>query len=423
MPNSPTPLLDPYLRYISLKDQRNQASKDINIPSVQLHSYFGLLGIPGYDKIFLETQANMREKYKAHWPKPETIPTAADGHVDQLKTSRKLLSQIALLCVMPSSPSQIAERVSYHVDEVKPILASLKNRQVLKENSQGYYVLSLVADNPPTGSPLFEQSVIDAALKGWVETKARKEDIDNTPYATIVEDIKTAHKKSVKNILVLDLLRAPKAYPDEKQVQPGQLGFLFEDVYSSPLEEACLFATLSMPQTSNSLRDEFSSALVSNMLRKVWGQAQDFGFIDSELKTTPYGERVIATLTGTPLAPFRHMKTLDQYCSRSASFEIDENYGTEFTKVIYSGVLYDVLSESCGLEKATQIVQYKPHVDYFLSIVRTPDFYLPNKLANELKVDETSAKSVLAQAFRYGACGISTASHPHLYTRKKKVGD
>jgi len=363
----------------------------------------------------------IKEKYKAHRPRPETIPTAADDHVDRLKSSKKLLSQIALLCILPSSASEIAERITYHADEVKPILVALKNKQVLKENSQGRFILSIVADNPPSGSPAFENSVTDAALKGWVETKARKEDIDNVPYATIVEDLRTANKKSVKNILVLDLLRAPKAYPDEKQVQSGQLSFLFEDIYSSPLEEACLFATLSMPQTSETLRDEPCSAPVSNVLRNVWGKAKAYGFIDDELKTTPYGERVIATLAGTPLAPFRHIKSLDEYCSMPITFNADRNYNSEFMKVIYSGVLYHVLTESCGLEKATEIVQGKPHVDYFLSTVGTSDFYLPNKLANELKVDETLAKNALAHAFLYGACGISTTSHPHMYRRTGKV--
>jgi len=413
-------ILDPYLRYLSLKAQRSQDLKDINIPSVQVHSYFGLLDIPGFDRIFQATQESIREKYKARWPRPDTIPTAADDHMSKLKSSRKLLSHIALLCILPSSPTEIATQVSYHVDEVKPILVALRNKKVLREESSGRFVLSIVGDVPPSGSPVFERSVVEAALKGWTETKARREDIDESPYATLVENIRPAQKKSVKSILVLDLIRAPRAYPDEKQVQAGQLSFLFEEIYPSPLREACLFASLSMPQTNQTLRDN-SSTPVGNILGDVWGKARSYGFIDDELKTTPYGERVIATLTGTPLAPFRHIRSLDTYFSKTTAFKLHSDYTSEFMKVVYSGVLYNVLAETCGLQEATQMVQSKSRVEYFLSTAPTPDFYLPKKLANRLKVDETVAKNALAQAFLYGACGISTVSHPHLYNLARKV--
>lgn len=414
-------ILSPYLRYVSLKAQRSQSLQEITVPSVQVHSYFGLKKIPGFDKVFLATQRTIQRKYQLRRPRPDTIPTAAEEHASHLVSNKKFLSNIALLCILPSTATEIAKRINYHIDEVKPILTALRNKKILTEESERY-TLSIVADNPPSGSMNFQRSVVEAALKGWVETKAKREDIDSVPYATIVENVRPRGKKSVKNILVLDLLRAPNAYPEEEQVQPGQLSFLFEEIYPSPLEEACLFATLSMPQTNETLRDNTCSAHVSNILGSMWGKAKAYGFIDNELKTTPYGERVIATLAGTPLAPFRHIRSLLEYCSRPEPFKLHRGYRSEFMKVIYSGVLYEVLAEGCGLRKATQIMRKRSRIEFFLSAVRTSDFYLPHKLANELEVDETSAKNVFAQAFRYGACGISTTSHPHLYhpTRKAK---
>lgn len=414
-------ILGPYLKYISLKAQRSQSLQGITVPSVQVHSYFGLKKIPGFDKVFLATQKSMKKKYQLRRPRPDTIPTAAEEHATHLLSNKRFLSNIALLCILPSNASEIAKGTGYHIDEVKPILTALRNKKILTERS-GRYTLSIVADNPPSGSTIFQKSVVEAALKGWVETKAKRQDIDSVPYATIVENIRPRGKKSVKNILVLDLLRAPNAYPEERQVQAGQLSFLFEEIYPSPLEEACLFATLSMPQTSEAFRDDTCSAPVANILGSMWGKAKTYGFIDSELKTTPYGERVIATLAGTPLAPFRHIRSLLEYISKPEPFKLHPEYRSEFMKVIYSGVLYEVLAEGCGLRKATQIMRRRPRIEFFLSAVRTPDFYLPHKLANELEVDETSAKNVFTQAFRYGACGISTTSHPHLYhpTRKAK---
>jgi hypothetical protein len=414
-------VLNPYLRYIALKAQRNQGLREINIPAIQVHSYFGQKGITGFDKVFLSTQETMRKKYGRSHPRPETIPTSADCSVESLKSNKKLLGEVALYCTMPSTTLEISKRIMYNVDEVKQILIALKNKEIVKEFN-GRFVLSIVADSPPSGSPNFEKAVVEAALKGWVETTARSEDIDEIPYATIIEDVKPKGRKSVHNILALDLLRAPSACPDEKEVQPGQLRFLFEEVYQSPLEEACLFATLGMPQSSGELRDETCSAPVNKILGNVWGKARDFGFINDELRTTPYGERVISTLVGTPLAPFRHIKTLLDYCSEPVTFEFPKNYRRDFMDVVYSGVLYEVLAKTCGMSKATQIMKNRTHAEYFISTVGTSDFYLPKKLANELEVDETSAKNALSQAFAYGACGFSTTSHPHLYRPSKKVG-
>src|SRR5207249_7483488 len=100
----------------------------------------------------------------------------------------------------------------------------------------------------------------------------------------------------------------------------------------------------------------------------------------------------------------------------------DEQYRTEFLRVIHAGVLYDALSRDCGQDVATGLMSNRASVEFFLKSTRNKDFYNPQLLASKLNIDLTAARNALSRSFLYGAAGTTTASHPDLYKITTRAG-
>jgi hypothetical protein len=307
------------------------------------------------------------------------------------------------------------------------MLVALQHKGVLRVDplSGGKYVLSLFGGQPPTGSPEFVQMLPRLAVVGWMDAHGIDEssiDPQARDYFTIVDNVRPVEGKETKDIVVFDLLRAPEASPDIDPLQKGQLAYLFEKVYYSPIHEAALFATLAMPQTKDEVRDSECAKPVNQILSDVWSKSQMYRFIDKDYRTTAYGERVIDTLSGTPLSSYKHLESLNMYSAKGdLMWENQIVYREEFMQLVYSGLLYKILQTDCGESRAAAMITDARNVRFFLESLHQDSFYQPAILADKLGIDDTAAKNAYATAFRYGACGISTTSHPHLYVPVRKA--
>jgi len=333
------------------------------------------------------------------------------------------LGSVALACVVPSTSAELSRTLSIDTVQLNSILVALKRKGILRE-SAGRFTFGLVADSPPSGSTSALRELRQAASLGWMPTTAGPHDLDSntSQYATIVEEVHPEGKREVRNYLVLDLLRAPGAYPEVEQIRSGQLRYLFENVYGNPIDEACLFATVSLPQTNPALRESDCPTRISETLGVLWSKVRNFGLINAEYKTTPAGERVVALLNGAPLSPFSYMETLERFLDLPAPQIPEFEYKTEFLKVVQGGVLYSSLSRDCGLAVATGLMSKQDAVEFYLKSGGSRNFYNPKLLAERFEIDLTAARNALSKSFLYGAAGITTASHPNMFGVSKRVG-
>jgi len=413
-------ILKPYLEFLYLKAEKLNGEESKLLPAIQSHSYLGRNNIPSFRQAEKLTRASLVEKWTHRTP--NIIPTAAKPNVSNLDKSSEILDQVALACVVPSSPEDVSRYLGIDSIEANSILVALKRRGLVKEMS-GRFAFAITADSPPSGSPAVLSDLRTAARLGWVSTKANSSDLDQETkhYAKIVDDVRQPSKKEVRNILVLDLLRGPGAYPDICEIREGQLRFLFENIDGNPIDEACLFSTISEPKTNPLVREKDCPTRISRTLGDLWSTVKSFGLINEDYKTTPSGERVLSLLNGTPLAPFSYMETLEKYLDKEIPVVDDDNYRKEFLKVIHAGVLYSALSRDCGQDIATNLMSRQPAVEFFLTSTKNSDFYNPQALARSFDVDLTAARNALSKSFLYGAAGITTASHPHLFRIIRKV--
>ena len=413
-------ILNPYLEFLSLKAEKVAGTPRL-LTSIQLHSYFGTKKIASFARAEKLTKKSMTEKWTRRTP--NIIPTAAKPNVSGLGRPAEALGQVALTCVVPSSVEEISKYLTMDVVETNSILVALKRRGVVRETS-GRYSLSITANSPPSGAAPMLADLRNAAKFGWVSTTASASDLDSETkqYATVVEDVRQVGKKEVRNVLVLDLLRGPGAFPDTHEIREGQLRFLFENINGNPIEEACLFSTVSEPITNPLVREKGCPTRISRILGDLWSTVKGFGLINKEYKTTPSGERVLSLLNGAPLAPFSYMETLERYMEAELPEVADELYRVEFLKVIHAGVLYGALSRDCGQDVATSLMSRQGSVNFFLASTKSRDFYNPQLLATKFDIDLTAARNALSKSFLYGAAGITTASHPDLFKITKKVG-
>lgn len=413
-------ILSPYLEFLSLKAEKFSGASRL-LPSIQLHSYLGRKNIAPFERAEKLTKKSMAEKWTRRTP--NIIPTAAKPNVSGLGKSSEILTQVALACVVPSSVEEVSKYLAMNTVEANSILVALKRKGVVKENS-GRFSFSITANSPPSGTDSMLVDLRKAACLGWVSTNASTSDLDQETrqYATIVDDVQQLGKKEVRNILVLDLLRGPGAYPETREIREGQLRFLFENINGNPIEEACLFSTISEPRTNPVIREKSCPTRISRVLGELWSRVKVFGLINQDYKTTPSGERVLSLLNGSPLAPFSYMETLERYLDSDIPAVADEQYRIEFLKVIHAGVLYAALSRDCGQDIATTLMSRQDSVNFFLASTRSRDFYNPQVLASKFDIDLTAARNALSKSFLYGAAGITTASHPDLYKITRKVG-
>jgi len=420
-------MLEPYFRYLRLKAERASDSNQMRLSTpVQAHSLLGTHNVPGFKNVFEMTSRRMSLKFKGIPNVGDIIPTAASSYIDTLHADEACLARIALRCVIPSTRSDIAHYLSIHEDDAHSMLVALRHKGVLREASvSGKYILSILGAQPPTGSPEFIQLLPRLAVVGWMDAHGIDEssiDSEARDYFTIIDNVRPVEGKETKDIVVFDLLRAPEASPNIDPLQKGQLAYLFEKVYYSPIHEAALFATLAMPQTKDEVRDSDCAKPVNQILSDVWSKSQMYRFIDKDYRTTAYGERVIDTLSGTPLSSYRHLENLDMYHAiGDIRWENPIAYKEEFMRLVYSGLLYKILRADCGEPRAAAMVADAENVMFFLESLHKDSFYQPAILADKLGIDNTAAKNAYATAFRYGACGISTTSHPHLYKPVRKA--
>ncbi len=424
-------ILGPYFRYLQLKAERASVSNEMraSIP-VQAHSLLGTKDVPGFKHMFEGTSHRVSLKFRGSPSAGDIIPTAASPYVETLRADEKSLARIALRCVVPSTRTDIARYLAMHEDDAHSMLVALRNKGIVREApSSGKYTLSLLGDQPPTGSAEFIQMLPRLAMLGWMDAHGIDEasiDSQARDYFAIIDNVRPSEgkeaSKETKDIVVFDLLRAPEASPEIDPLEKGQLNYLFEKVYYSPIHEAVLFATLAMPQTKEDIRDSECSKPVNQILREVWSKSQMFRFIDKSYRTTAYGERVIDTLSGTPLSSYKHLDGLDMYNARGdIDWKNPAVYREEFMQLVYSGLLYKILRADCQESTAVSMMADPEKVKFFLESVSRDDFYQPAILADKLGIDDTAAKNAYATAFRYGACGISTSSHPHLYQPIRKA--
>ncbi len=403
-----------------MKAEKLAGGKSKLLPLIQSHSYLGRNNIASFTQAEKLTRRSLVEKWTHRTP--NIIPTAAKPNVSGLERSSEILGQVALSCVVPSSPEDVSRYLGIDLIEVKSILVVLRHKGVVKEDS-GRFSFAITADSPPSGTPTMLSDFRNAARLGWVSTKGNSSDLDQHTkhYAKIVDDVKQPSKKEVRNILVLNLLRGPGAYPEIGEIREGQLRFLFENIDSNPIDEACLFSTISEPKTNPLIREKGCPTRISRTLGELWSTVKSFGLINKDYRTTPSGERVLSLLNGTPLAPFSYMETLEKYLDVQIPVVADTQYRTEFLKVIHAGVLYSALSRDCGQDIATELMSRQDAVEFFLASTRNNDFYNPQALAKRFEIDLTAARNALSKSFLYGAAGITTASHPDLYKITKKV--
>lgn len=413
-------ILDPYLEFLSLKAQK-VAGKSELLSSIQLHSYLGRKNIGSFARAERLTRKSLAEKWTLRTP--NIIPTAAKPNVSKIGKPSETLGQVALSCIIPSSTADVSKHLQLDTVETHSFLLALERKGIVKKQS-GKYSFSIIADSPPSGSATTLSHFRNAARVGWVSTSATTSDLDQETkqYATIVDEVKQPGKKEVRNILVLDLLRAPGAYPDQEEIKEGQLRFLFENINGNPIDEASLFSTISEPRTNPAIRERECPTRISRSLGSLWSKVQSFGFIDPDYKTTPSGERVLSLLNGAPLAPFSYMETLERYLDTKVPPIADEHYRTEFLRVIQAGVLYDALSRDCGQDTATGLMSDRAAVEFFLTSTRNENFYNPHLLATKFDIDLTAARNALSKSFLYGGAGTTTASHPELFAITKRVG-
>jgi hypothetical protein len=413
-------ILEPYLEFLSLKAEKLAGGTSKLLPSIQLHSYLGRNNVASFAKAERLTRKSLVEKWTRRTP--NIIPTAAKPNVSTLEKSSEILGQVALACVVPSSPTDVSRYLSIDLVEANSILAVLKRKGIVREEFDRFS-LAITADSPPSGTPSVLSDFRNAARFGWVSTKANSSDLDQETkqYAKIVDDVKQSNKKEVRNVLVLDLLRGPGAYPNINEIREGQLRFLFENIDGNPIDEACLFSTISEPKTNPLIREKSCPTRISRALGELWSTIKSFGLINQDYRTTPSGERVLSLLNGTPLAPFSYMETLEKYLDAEIPAVADAQYRTEFLKVIHAGVLYSALSRDCGQDIATELMSRHDAVEFFLASTRNSDFYNPQVMARRFEIDLTAARNALSKSFLYGAAGITTASHPDLYKITKKV--
>ena len=354
---------------------------------------------------------------------PNTIPTAAKPNVSTIADSIQTLGQVALACIIPSSAHDVSAYLAMDSVETNSMLVALKKKGVVRETS-GRYSFSVTANSPPSGTATVMEDLRRAARLGWVSTSANTTDLDqNTKqYATIVDEVQQEGRKEVRNILVLDLLRGPGAYPETPEFKQGQLRYLFEKINGNPIDEACLFSTISVPKTNPLIREVDCPTRISRMLGTIWSTVKGYGLINEEYKTTPSGERALSLLNGAPLAPFSYMETLERYMDTALPEVHDNVYRTDFLRVIHAGVLYGALSRDCGQDVATKLMSRQDSVNFFLQSTKNRDFYNPQLLASKFGIDLTAARNALSKSFLYGAAGITTASHPDLFGITQKVG-
>jgi hypothetical protein len=414
-------ILKPYLEFLALKAEKLAGTSKL-LSSIQSHSYLGRNNIASFTQAEKLTRKSLVEKWTHRTP--NIIPTAAKPNVSSLEKSSEILGQVALACVVPSSPDDVSKYLAIDSVEANSILVVLKRKGIVKENS-GRFSFAITADSPPSGNPSVLSDFRNAARLGWVTTKANSSDLDQETkqYARIIDDVRQSSKKEVRNILVLDLLRGPGAYPEISDIREGQLRFLFENIDGNPIDEACLFSTISEPNTNPLIREKDCPTRISRILGELWSTVKSFGLINKDYKTTPSGERVLSLLNGTPLAPFSYMETLEKYLDVEIPTVADAQYRTEFLKVIHAGVLYSALSRDCGQDIATGLMSRPDCVEFFLASTKNGDFYNPQVLAKKFEIDLTAARNALSKSFLYGAAGITTASHPHLYKITRKVGE
>jgi hypothetical protein len=413
-------ILKPYLEFLALKAEKLGGGTSKLLPSIQSHSYLGRNNIASFTRAVKLTRKSLVEKWTQRTP--NIIPTAAKPNVSGLEKSSEILGQVALACVVPSSPEEVSKYLAIDSIEANSILVALKRKGVVKEVS-GRFTFAITADSPPSGTPSVLSDFRNAARLGWVSTKGNSSDLDQETkqYAKIVDDVKQTSKKEVRNILVLDLLKGPGAYPEISEIREGQLRFLFENIDGNPIDEACLFSTISEPKTNPLIREKGCPTRISRTLGELWSTVKGFGLINKDYRTTPSGERVLSLLNGTPLAPFSYMETLEKYLDVEIPVVTDAQYTTEFLKVIHAGVLYSTLSRDCGQDVATGLMSRQDSVEFFLASTKNSDFYDPQALAKRFEIDLTAARNALSKSFLYGAAGITTASHPDLYKITRKV--
>ena len=419
-------MLEPYFRYLGLRSDRYSGPESMKLAApVQVHSFLGTKKIPGYVDVFETTSKRIRKKFQGGVV-GDSIPTAACLGVPKLKLTELDLSRIALSCIVPSSRREVSRRLRIHQDTAQSILTALAHKKVVDAlPGTDTYLFSILRKQPISGSPEFTSRLPDMAFLGWMDAQGLDEHSMDGPakdYFTIVPTVKSETGKGTKDIIVFDMLRTPGASPGAQPLEKGQLSYLFERVYESPVHEAALFATLGMPQTMDEVRDAECSKPVSDVLDDVWSKARMYKFIDQEYRTTPHGERVMDTISGTPLSSYQHLDTIDRFLSKyDISWENPREYRSEFLKVIYTGLLHKVLSENCGAGTAMKMITDSSNVRFYLETLATDKFYQPSRLAEKLGIDDTAAKNVYANAFRYGACGVSTTSHPHLFKPTRKA--